>query len=639
MRTMKHLALAAAAAAALALAGCGGGGGGTPPAPPKPKAVSLTGVTAGYVTTAGEFTIAAGETMNHGDITFSCPAGGADCDVAVTVASDGMATATSAGGLATAANSADYDARIAASDRSGRIINLYAAASKATMDAEDAGKAAAAAKESATTNSGKLGVIATMGESKTAMENAQAVLDAKTAAGKAVTDAEAAQTAAEAAKTAAMELSDGDDKTALLATIDDAITEAKAQVTAAKAVNTGTELKNAVRAVTGTSTTNPTTPADKAKAVATVINTTLMDSDLTDDTAGIASFVHGSNVTLPTATTAAVVAKTSTLPVSKTSSAGSTWADIVGAANLMDMVISSGTNTTKTVKAVSIAGMTSLEVFGQALLPTGSNTKGKETPNFTDANNNTVVPDYMGIPGTVICGGADCKLTDGGKLAGSWYFTPQYAKAYYIANAAGTGYAAEDYAQYGYWLSTSGTVVNVFSRVRTDSGAGTLSGAEGLGNVTGKNTATYKGKAAGMSVHRTYDANDQVTKTDSGAFTADVTLTATFGDTDRALKGDVTNFDGNAVDPAWKVELGGTSDGSSKEFNSGAFVDGVARDDTGRTKTGTPNGVWSASAYGGDNDDTGTATVNEFKRPVGIIGDFNANFTDGHVAGAYATRR
>ena len=107
MRTMKHLMLATAAAAALALAGCGGGGGSPQSTAPQPMPVNTAGI-AGMVQ-AGSYTIAAGQSATHGDVTYSCPAGGADC--MVDVMADGMTTST--GGMATAMNSAGYNERVA----------------------------------------------------------------------------------------------------------------------------------------------------------------------------------------------------------------------------------------------------------------------------------------------------------------------------------------------------------------------------------------------------------------------------------------------------------------------------------------------------------------------------------------------
>ena len=113
---MKRFFLYAIVIAALALAGCGGNGGGTamngddgddmmPPPPPTPMAIDLTGLLMGFGLTAddaGEHEIAADSSMDIGNATFSCPAGGMACTV--TIAADG--TATSTGGQATATPSA-----------------------------------------------------------------------------------------------------------------------------------------------------------------------------------------------------------------------------------------------------------------------------------------------------------------------------------------------------------------------------------------------------------------------------------------------------------------------------------------------------------------------------------------------------
>ena len=110
-------AFAATAVLALGLYGCGGGGGGGPttggmdmmPEPdpdpdPMPTAVSLAAVTAGFMASAGTVTITAGQSVDHGDIAFSCAAGGADCSVEVEVDANGAITATSTGGMVTAMN-------------------------------------------------------------------------------------------------------------------------------------------------------------------------------------------------------------------------------------------------------------------------------------------------------------------------------------------------------------------------------------------------------------------------------------------------------------------------------------------------------------------------------------------------------
>ena len=65
-------------------------------------------------------------------------------------------------------------------------------------------------------------------------------------------------------------------------------------------------------------------------------------------------------------------------------------------------------------------------------------------------------------------------------------------------------------------------------------------------------TASYTGKAAGISVRD---------KT-SGHFTADVDLTATFGESPM-LGGTISGFDGKAANPEWNVMLDDTALGGT----------------------------------------------------------------------------
>ena len=116
-------ALAAALVLALGLYGCGGGGtdgGGT--TMPQPKDVDLlSNVTPGFTAGSGTVTVAAGQSVVHGDIEFNCAAGGPDCEVTVTVANDGTITATSTGGTVTARNADTYDLRISVANQANAI--------------------------------------------------------------------------------------------------------------------------------------------------------------------------------------------------------------------------------------------------------------------------------------------------------------------------------------------------------------------------------------------------------------------------------------------------------------------------------------------------------------------------------------
>ncbi len=109
----KYALTATIAALALTMSACGGGGG--PVAgdgQAMPEDVDLSNATAGFVAVAGIVQVAAGESHDHGDIAFSCAAGGSNCTVTVEVDANGAITATSTGGIVTAMNSDAYTARI-----------------------------------------------------------------------------------------------------------------------------------------------------------------------------------------------------------------------------------------------------------------------------------------------------------------------------------------------------------------------------------------------------------------------------------------------------------------------------------------------------------------------------------------------
>ncbi len=129
---------------ALALAGCGGnGGGGIPPVTdmcptgqvgtypdcmdPEPTVndVTVPMLPMGYDSNpAGMQTVDAGDDWTNGDVTYSCPAGGAACEIEVMA--DGR-TVTSTGGAATAARSAASIAQQTADEDAARMAAVAAA--------------------------------------------------------------------------------------------------------------------------------------------------------------------------------------------------------------------------------------------------------------------------------------------------------------------------------------------------------------------------------------------------------------------------------------------------------------------------------------------------------------------------------
>jgi hypothetical protein len=323
---------------------------------------------------------------------------------------------------------------------------------------------------------------------------------------------------------------------------------------------------------------------------------------------------------------------------------GETWAEIVGSVTMMRIAtVDSDTPTdddTGLVPAAKFSGMLTsfiTKVVGEVVLETND-----ETNDFADGRQHP--GNYEGIPGTVFCAGRDCGVTinaDGDRLlSGSWYFTPGAPKAWYVYNEDTETYDPEtQYAKFGYWLAAAAegrTAINTFAKagtattstdfntnsVNTDPTATTLTDAR----------ATYTGDAIGMSLHKVVTPQGGVEPgtLQSGQFTADVELTAIFGAA-AALEGTIDNFrsdNAGAVDGDWEVSLlrtAGFEDGSFGTNNEALDLDtaGMA------VGTALQDGYWTADSYGSS----------EMARPEGIYGTFNAHFTDGHVAGAYATTK
>ncbi len=496
---------------------------------------------------------------------------------------------------------------------------LFAAA----QDARDASGAAATAAtdavEAAMENMDKFSTTAANGESEVARANAQAVLDAQADAVQAVMDAEAAQQSAEDALEDAME--HAADNASLISALEAAIEAAEADVKTATDARDGDDLKAAVTAVQnpGDPTPDPAvdppkTPADHGQDVAMAIGMALGPTSATD---GSGLRVEDENA--EPATTVMNV-------VRMNDHQGKTWAEIVGADNIVDARIVDNA-VTKAVKAMSVAGMTLVNA-----------TTAGDTADGTQA-----AATYKGIAGTVFCNGADCMVEEVAddtdttfdesttrKLVGSWYFTPTSPMEFYVNAAGETDYSPEEnYARFGHWLVVD---ANGEATVHTYAVGGNSATNTSNLDVTTVNTgpdateltdteATYTGTAVGMSLHKEVDAHEDAVKGTlrSGAFTATVNLTAKFHATAPMLGGSITGFtsvnDGGNVDPNWSVSLTETA------FTGAAVAAGVANTDG-------QDGTWTAQGYGPDGG-----------RPVGIFGDFNAHFSDGHASGGYATRK
>jgi hypothetical protein len=482
------------------------------------------------------------------------------------------------------------------------VQDLFETAQMAKDKAEAAVEDAAAAVTAAEGASGKLGVLAVMGNSMMAQKNAQLVLDNRDKAETAHQTAEKALNDLMHAKTDA----DEHDNAQLDSAIADAIKIAEGAVEATKGNAKGGALKMAVEKVTGSDPKAegyPKTSVQVGADVAMQIEKALMPRSSTDGAGLRAMFPPDLDATSPRPEDR----------VKMNDRLGMTWREIVGSDHVMSKRITSADNQTRTVEAASLAGMAA-DSASSSMAPSSGVDDGKE---FDDAS-------YKGIAGTSFCAGTDCSVDSDGNLVGSWYFTPDNKDEYYVKTAAdGMKYEAETlFAEFGHWLvqNDEGTETTINFYASTD--------ANKIGLVTDVNdtltdsSATYTGTAAGMSLHKELDGDGVVVSgtLHSGAFTADVKLMATWGADDPRLEGTIDNFKSDnpgAVDPDWSVTL-----------RNASFAGGTVQSGVGRTTSTGPDGEWQAESYGVDG-----------ARPTGIFGGFNAHFSDGHAAGAYATRK
>ena len=266
---------------------------------------------------------------------------------------------------------------------------------------------------------------------------------------------------------------------------------------------------------------------------------------------------------------------------------------------------------------------------------------------------------FDGADGTYRCNGTEkCTVTideDGEitEMSNSWMFTPDEDETVDVADA--------NYLTYGFWLQRTkkdGAVtydeVETFALVigREEEGQHPETGDSDLAQVVG--TATYKGGATGVYVKNVLDAQANIVSATSGQFSAAVTLDASFGGGNVAannqftIGGTVTKFAlEHGEDNDWAVSLdladlsGRTGEDEPGESGPGSshnnVFNGVATGDS----TAVP-GSWNGTFYGSsaevdhDMDDT---TDDIRRQPVAVIGEFNANFTDGTTAGAYGANK
>ena len=249
---------------------------------------------------------------------------------------------------------------------------------------------------------------------------------------------------------------------------------------------------------------------------------------------------------------------------------------------------------------------------------------------------------FDGAQGTYSCSGsADCTLAVNNKgevsaTTGAWIFTP--------ATGATIPVPDPDYLTYGVWLTkTTKDGVTEYNQVETfarsylpPSDAGTF------GNVSG--TAEYEGDAAGVYVNQELKQDGSVNTSTGGTFTADVALKAYFGEDDdiavskqNSVEGTVSKFElSGGEENGWSVELK-----TGKFTDNGTFANSFKGNSVG--KTGDKPNVeiidgWTGQFHGAGKDLDGDGEETAIGAPPVVVGEFNANFINGAVAGGFGTR-
>ncbi len=216
---------------------------------------------------------------------------------------------------------------------------------------------------------------------------------------------------------------------------------------------------------------------------------------------------------------------------------------------------------------------------------------------------------YHGVMGTYECTGttpctsAIHQSGNGIVLTGTWTFTPTSAE---------TRVTDSDGVEYGWWaVESNGSVSQAHVFFSTPTG-GLAARSAGLPEGHG-GTATYKGKALGhYAIHRGESGMN-----DSGRFSADAELTATFGTAaaGNGIEGTINNFMGaDNMSRDWMVELKKLTTTTTGLYTG---TDNVVW--TIGSDASADGGSWQVRAYGGEATDDPTAVAGGFEAEHGIM--------------------
>ena len=478
-----------------------------------------------------------------------------------------------------------------------------------------------------------LTALATKGESMSARDNAQKILDAADDVDAAVMSAKMALMDAKTALTNAMALPDGTEGKAQAVTdLEEAIEALEMEIMIddegmhmlvedgqldmySKAVKTDVESVTNQNGFAAGDDKGMGTPADSASAVAK---------------ATLELFERADGSGLATPLTAAPTGVTGMFAMGDTAKSSMMTYDMI----FETQDIGLGNDI---VQGIALSGKSNTD---------GTNTISAAGTNLDDGSANAF--SYMGIPGNAVCRKAGgCTVdTTAEKLGDGWYFvptnndttrTPAVNWQTALLSKSNGSYDLATYAKYGVWLTgdeaadPSTLAVNRYSMGMGDP-APTTALADTL-----EGSATYSGTARGLSARYNYNqATGAKSGHQSGEFMADLMLTLEFGDDNNAamLSGVVKNFSGvnnpGVVDASWEVTL------EEHATPLTAFTDGTTMS-KGATAS-TTAGAWTANPFGSHvYDDMDTEdTADDVSIAMGYHGAFDANFSNGEVAGVYA---
>ncbi len=243
---------------------------------------------------------------------------------------------------------------------------------------------------------------------------------------------------------------------------------------------------------------------------------------------------------------------------------------------------------------------------------------------------------YQGAMGTFKCNAtAACTVTvdtmgvvSAVSNADDWIFIP--------ASGATVDVDDTDYLHYGFWLqkTTDKDGVVTYDEVQTFADS-SVDATGSVAQVTG--SATYDGGATGVYVHSVTNSDGTEASATSGQFSADASLTATFGQ----VNNDATPPEGT-IAPALLNTVSGTIDNFVLENDEqqawAVNLQGDITENDG-TAAGTANGGGAAGTFNATFHGPNVDADNDPIQPHSVVGEFDANFSNGSVAGAFGARK